>query len=103
MRLAQGLFDMRHVPDTERDSVGIEDAIGKAQLFGILAAPHQTVDPAFHGTFKADIEHILVDVRHRDAGATVRHAESDVASPPSHVEYRFAMLRLHTSNEAVFP
>src|SRR3546814_7190163 len=46
VRFAQRLGDVGDVPDPERDRIGVEEAVGELERFGIGLGPHQPVDPA---------------------------------------------------------
>jgi hypothetical protein len=100
---AQRGGNVRHVPDAERDRVGIERPIGEGQDLGVGLRPYETLDATLAGAAHADLQHRRVDIRDRHRRAATRKAEGDVAGAAGHVEDVLARAGLHPADEAVLP
>src|SRR3546814_16736310 len=103
LRFAQRLGDVGDVPDPERDRIGVEEAVGELERFGIGLGPHQPVDPALLRAIHADFQHRRVDVRDGDGGARSREPEGDVAGAARHIENLLTGARLYPADEAILP
>ncbi len=119
---------MREIPDSERDGVQIDAAVGdRVQVFGISFEPAEAArlfEPAFSCAALAFGEHVGVDVADYDFGSAVvvdrcavfEHAEGDVARSACDVEDRLARFLflcvfrpggfdagVYRSDEVIFP
>jgi formamidopyrimidine-DNA glycosylase len=86
-------FDVRHVPDAERDGVGIDGCIGDRQRLGIPAGPFNIVACIPLGASNTFREHIAVDVADEDSGLATApprrtcNAKGDIARAPRHIQH----------------
>ena len=103
MRLLERLVDMGDVADAKGDRVGIERAIAKGQVFGILLRPDQALISLLLRALDPDGQHFGIDVRHSHLRAMAVHTERDVARSAGHVENLLTGLRLHAADELVLP
>ncbi len=90
--LLQGVIDPRHVPDAERDRVGVEAPIGERQSLGVALYERQPLrEGAPRRALFPNAQHVAIDVDDRHLSqrpAGLRHSEGDVASPPGDVDMR---------------
>jgi len=111
---------MRAVPDAKGNGVGTEALVLEGQLLSIGALPGDGAvgqpvggQPQPLGPLLADVQHVLVNVRHGDMAATLlgiglvrqvaQVAEADVPGAAGHVQKAHPMRGTQSLHEHILP
>ncbi len=105
----QRLVDPRNVANAESDRIGVKYIIGERQILRIRLDEFESgVEVAFGGALAPNVQHIAIDVEHRDfslARARFGDAKCDVARASGHIEMAESGVSrgLDLADEDVFP